>query len=94
MSETMEKARTYTVTEARDNFSEMFHQVAYGGRPAVITKRGDRAVAMVPYDILELLTRVEALLDVHNAEQALNSYKTEGGISLADLKEQLEIDDD
>jgi prevent-host-death family protein len=90
----MERARTYTVTEARDNFSEVFHEVAYGGKAAVIRKRGDRAVAMVPYDILELLTRVEALLDTNNAKGALESYRTEGGISLADLKKQLEIDDD
>ncbi len=90
----MEKARTYSVTEARENFSEVFHEVAYGGKAAVIRKRGDRAVAVVPYDILELLTRVEAMLDAHNAGVALEDYKTEGGISLEDLKSQLDVDDD
>jgi prevent-host-death family protein len=93
----MEKARTYTVTEARKHFAEVFNEVAYGGKPAVIRKRGvhARAVAIVPYDILELLTRVEAVVDIHHAELALDSYRKEGGISLSAFKKQLvESDDD
>ena len=72
----------------------MFNEVAYGGRPAVIKKHGARAVAIVPYGILELLTRVEAALDTAAASAALEGYRREGGISLAELKKQLAVGDD
>ena len=88
----MTRALSYTVSEARNNFGDVLNRVAYTEQPAVITKHGSQRVAIVPYRLLELLTRLEAVIDLQKAEKALNEFEANGGICLDDLKKELGIE--
>jgi len=85
----MESANTFTVTDARERFADVVTSVAYSRQPAVITKNGRRAVAVVPYDVLELFTKLEALIDISKANVALENFEKNGGVTLDELKRQL-----
>jgi prevent-host-death family protein len=81
--------QTYTVSEARDNFAEVMNRVTYGEQAAVITKNGKEKAAIVPYRLLALLTRIEAALDLEKAQEALDDFESNGGVSLDQLKADL-----
>ena len=87
------ETRTYTVSEARKSWADMFNHVAYAEQPAVITKNGKDAVAVVPYRLFDFLTKLEAVLDLEKAEKALEDYEANGGTSLDDLKKELGLDE-
>jgi prevent-host-death family protein len=84
--------RKYTVTEARAKFKDVVDAVVYTRQPAIVTKHGGESVAVVPYDLLELFTRIEAIMDSEKARKALDDFDKTGGTSLADLKKELGID--
>ena len=44
-----------TTVEARDNFSELINQAAYGNQRIVLTRRGKPLVAVIPLDDLNTL---------------------------------------
>jgi prevent-host-death family protein len=44
-----------TTVEARENFSELINQAAYGKQRVVLTRRGKELVAIVPLSDLETL---------------------------------------
>jgi len=83
------ETRTYTVSEARENFAEVMNRVTYTEQAAVITKNGKEKAAIVPYRLLELLTRIEAVFDLENAQKALEDFNSSGGVSLDKLKAEL-----
>src|SRR5262249_39357211 len=83
---TMMETRTYTVSEVRDNFAEVMNLVTYAEQAAVITKNGKEKAALVPYRLLELFTRIEAVFDLEGAQKALDDFKSNGGVSLDKLK--------
>ena len=83
------ETRTYTVSEVRDNFAEVMNRVTYAEQAAVITKNGKEKVAIVPYRLLELLTRIEAAFDLEGAQKALDDFNSNGGVSLDELKAEL-----
>lgn len=85
----MSSARTYTVSEARNQLKEVVNRVTYTEQPAVITKHGTEAVAIIPYRMLELLLQVEAILDLNKGEKAFADFEAEGGECLDDLKAKL-----
>lgn len=89
MQATAKPVRKYTVTEARENFKDVVNEVVYTGQPAVVTKHGEEAVAVVPYDVLALLTRIEAFVDLEKAHKALEEAEAGDAISLAKLKKKL-----
>ena len=84
--------RKYTVAEARQSFKDVVDGVAYTRQPAIITKHGGETVAVVPYDLLEIFTRIEAIVDRDTARKALDDFDQNGGISLAELKKQLGLE--
>jgi prevent-host-death family protein len=86
--------RKYTVTEARNNFKDVVDGVVYTRRPAIVTKHGGESVAVVPYDLLELFTRIEAIMDLSKASKALDDFDKNGGTTLEDFKKELGIKDD
>lgn len=43
----------------------------------------------MPYDLLELFTRIEALVDLDKARKAMDDYEKSGGSSFDDLKKEL-----
>ena len=44
-----------TTVEARENFSELINQAAYGKQRVVLTRRGKELVAIVPLNDLDSL---------------------------------------
>ncbi len=81
---------TFTATEARNKFSDIFNQAHYGGG-VLIEKHGKR-VAVVPLEILDRLAELEALIDSADAQRALDEFHQMGGTSLNDLEKELEGD--
>lgn len=88
-----EPVRKYTVSEARNNFKDVVNEVVYTRQPAIVTKHGGNSVAVVPYDLLEIFMRIEALLDLEKANKAYSDFQAHGGIPLDDLKKKLGIGD-
>jgi prevent-host-death family protein len=80
--------REYTTGEARDRFSEVINEAAYGDERVVLTRRGKPIAALVPLSVLELLHELEKIIDVEEARKAIMEGKTEGLTSLADLKKE------
>ncbi len=82
--------RQYTTGEARDNFSELVNEAAYGAKRVVLTRHGKNVAAVVPISDLELLNELERIIDFEEARKALKEAKS-GSISLMDLKKQLGV---
>lgn len=86
----MPACEKYTASEARKNLSEVINTAIYKG-PVVIT-RGKHSVAVIPLELLRILTELEAKSDVSEAKTALLEFEERGGISLDALKNELGID--
>lgn len=54
-----------TTVEARENFSELINQAAYGKERVVLTRRGKELVAIVP------LSDLDSLRSNESAEEAI-----------------------
>lgn len=83
----VEERRTYTATEARTNFSDLFDEAYHNG--PVIVRKHKREVAIVP---LRLLAALEAAQEALDAEASLRDYKENGGVSLKELKDELGLE--
>ena len=59
---------TYTATEARANFADIFDAVCFG-HPCYITKNGRRAVAMIPIEMFRALEKYEDELEGRPANE-------------------------
>jgi prevent-host-death family protein len=81
----------YTTGEARERFSEVVNEAAYGKQRVVLTRHGKEIAALIPISDLQVFHELECLFDIDEAKKALNRLKTEGSISLEDLKKELEI---
>jgi prevent-host-death family protein len=79
--------RTFTATQARNNFSEVFEAALHDG-PVVVRKRS-KSVAVIPLDLFEILADLEGRLDRERADAALREYFEAGGTPLAKLKKEL-----
>lgn len=82
--------REVTASEARNNFAEVFDQAYHEG--PVIVRKHSKSVAMIRLDQLESLWQLEAKLDSLKADRALAEFLNEGGVTLAELKKELDID--
>jgi prevent-host-death family protein len=81
--------RQYTTGEARDRFSEVINEAAYGAHRVVLTRHGKPTAAVVPIADLDLLNELERVIDVEEARKALAEASIAGSISLDKLKETL-----
>lgn len=62
---------TISTAEARKNFADIVNKVAYGAEPIVLTRRGQKIAALISMRELQLLRRIENLMDIEEAEKAL-----------------------
>jgi prevent-host-death family protein len=84
--------RQYTTGEARDRFSEVVNEAAFGAHRVVLTRHGKTVAAVVPMSDLELLNELERLIDVEEARKALIEAKEgKNTITLKDLKKKLGV---
>ncbi|MEE4012084.1 type II toxin-antitoxin system prevent-host-death family antitoxin [Roseibium sp. FZY0029] len=81
---------TYTASEARSKFSDIFNEALYG-KPVVINKHG-KQVAVVSLALLDRLAELEAYVDSLDAQKALEEFHSQGGTSMADLEKELGLD--
>lgn len=81
----------YTTGEARKRFSEVVSEAAYGKQRVVLTRNGKEIAALIPISDLQVFHELERLIDVNDAKKALSNLKTEGAITLDDLKKELGI---
>lgn len=81
---------TYTATEARTKFADIFNEALYG-KPVVIDKHG-RKVAVVPLALLDRLAELEAWCDSVHAQEALEEFRQKGGRSMEEIEKELDLD--
>ena len=86
----MPNLTTYSATEARNRFSDIFNEAHYGS-PVVIDKHGKR-VAVVSISVLERLAELEAYIDSMQAQEALEEFREMGGRTMEDIEKELGID--
>lgn len=89
----MRATKTYAATEARAKFSDIFDEAFFGER-VIVTKR-DRKVAIVSMALLKRIDRlleIEAELEAKEAQAALEEFQSEGGKTLEQIKQELEMD--
>ena len=53
-----------STVEARENFSELINQAAYGNKRIVLTRRGKPLVAVISINDLDQLNNLESEMDV------------------------------
>ncbi len=78
-----------SASDARQNFSEIVNQVAYGGERVIIQRHGKELAAVVPIADLALLRDLEAHIDLADAREAVKAARESGTVSLEELKQQL-----
>ncbi len=86
----IEQFKEYSASEARNRFSDVFDQAHYG-KP-VIVKKHSRKVAIVPLELLDRLSELEALIDTQQAESALEEFNKMGGRNMEDVLSELDIE--
>lgn len=85
--------KKYTATEARNNFAEIV-DAAHFGKRVLVTKRG-RQVAVVSMEFIERaekLIEIQAELEAYAAEHALKEFQQQGGKTMQQIKQELEMD--
>lgn len=80
---------TMTTADAKEKFTELLNHVALQKQRVVLTRRGKEVAALVPIEDLQLLTNTQDKHDLREAMDALKESKTEGTITLEELKEEL-----
>jgi len=86
----MKQVKKFTASEARANFGDVFNAAFYGGA-AVVTNHS-KSVAVVSIEFLNALTELEALADIERAKQSMREFNMSGGITMEQIKKELEID--
>lgn len=78
-----------SVSDAREDFSEVVNQVCYSGERIVLHRRGKDLVALVPISDLEMLESLEDAMDIDAAKAAIKESKKKGSIPWNKLKKEL-----
>ena len=81
--------RHYTTGEARDRFSQVINEAAYGAQRVVLTRHGKNVAAVVPISDLDLLNQLERIIDIEEARKALSNAQAGGTLSVEELKRTL-----
>lgn len=78
-------------TEVPDYLSELTGRVQFGGERIAMRKNGKIVAVLVPPADLEALKALEDRLDLLDALDALADYRANGGVSIDDLKSDLDL---
>jgi prevent-host-death family protein len=82
-------ARNMSTVELRENLSDAVNRAAFGKERVVLTRRGRKLAAIVPFEDIELLEALEDRKDIEDAKKALKEAAKKGTISLDKLKKEL-----
>ncbi len=64
------KARAVSATQARDEFSEIINEVAYGNVTVLVHRRGKPVAAVIPVDDPAFLEEIEDMIDARLVKKA------------------------
>lgn len=81
-------AKTYSASEARNRFADLFNEAYYEG--PVIIQKSTKSVAVISLEMLAALTDEESQEDAKRAREALREFMSKGGKRWKDLKQELE----
>lgn len=76
-------------SDARTHLAEIANEVAYAGRRTVITRRGEKLIAIVSIEDLEMLEAIESKIDLEDARKALADTEKNGVVSWEEIKRDL-----
>lgn len=62
---------TISTADARKHFADIVNKVAYGHNSVILTRRGEKIAALIPIEELELLQKLEDIIDIEDAKKAL-----------------------
>lgn len=77
-----------SVSEAREDFSEVVNQVSYTGQRIILHRHGKAIAALIPVDDLKILEAIEDAVDIQEAQKALKEVAKKGTIPWTDLKKR------
>jgi prevent-host-death family protein len=75
--------------EAKEQFSDLINRVAHSKERIILTRRGKEIAAIIPVDDLKVLQQSQDKQDLHAAIDALKEARTDGTISLEQLKDEI-----
>ncbi len=61
-----------SIADARKRFADLLNKVIYGHESVIITRRGEKVAALVSLEEFALLERIEDLVDIEDAQKALD----------------------
>lgn len=76
-------------SEARTHLAEIANEVAYAGRRTIVTRRGQKLIAIISIEDLEALEAIESKIDLEDARKALADTKKNGVVSWEKIKRDL-----
>lgn len=74
--------------EAKEEFSELLNRVSHNKERIILVRRGKEVAAVVPIEDLMLLQASQDKSDLHEAVEALKEARTQGTLTLEQLKEK------
>lgn len=80
---------TLSVTDAREQLSDLTGRVRFGGERIMLQKHGKAVAALVSPTDLEALEALEDRLDLLDALDALADYQAHGGVAFDRIKADL-----
>lgn len=78
-------------SEARTHFAEIANEVAYAGRRTVVTRRGEKLIAIVSIEDLEMIEAIESKIDIEDARKALVDVEENGTIPWEEIRNKLNL---
>ena len=81
--------RTRTISEARQELSDIVTAACDRSKPTVITSGRKPVAAVVPLEDLEAMEVLEDMMDLKVAKQHLKSFRKQGGKTLETFRQEL-----
>lgn len=75
--------------DAKEQFVDLINRVAHNKERIVLTRRGKEIAAIIPFDDLKLLLESQDKHDLRDAIDALKEARSDGTVTLEQLKEDL-----
>lgn len=75
-----------STADAKEEFSELINRVTHNKERIILTRRGKEIAAIVPLEDFLLLQKSQSKNDLDEAVSALQEARSQGTITLEDLK--------
>jgi len=76
-------------SDAKEQFADLISRVSHNKERVILTRRGKEIAAIIPLEDLKLLHESEDRQDIQEATQALKEARSEGMVTLDQLKEDI-----